>query len=70
VDDVVVDRSGGVELYQGRSRLCCVCDCRFGDVEVNGPPGRNVNNFTIVAIRGSLNTEIRGENLQGVGFLW
>jgi hypothetical protein len=42
----------------------------FGDVEVNGPPGRNVNNFTIVAIRGSLNTKIRGENLHGAGFLW
>jgi len=40
----------------------------FGDVEVNGPLGRNVNNFTLVAIRGSLNTKIRGETYMELGF--
>lgn len=39
-----------------------------GDVEVNGPPGRNVNNFITIAIRSLSNTEIEAENLHGVRF--
>jgi hypothetical protein len=37
----------------------------FGDVEVNGPPGRNVNNFTIVAIRRSFEQQNKRRKLTG-----
>jgi hypothetical protein len=34
-----------------------------GDVEVNVPPGRNVNNFITIAIRSISNTKQEAENL-------
>ena len=41
----------------------------FGDVEVNGPPGRNVNNFIAIAKSSASNPKIEGENIHGVDFL-
>lgn len=34
-----------------------------GDMEVNGPPGRNVNNFITIAKSSASNTKIEGENI-------
>jgi hypothetical protein len=40
-----------------------------GDMEVNGPPGRNVNNFITIAKSSASNTKIEGENIHRVDFL-
>jgi hypothetical protein len=52
-----------------RGRVVVFVIVAKGDMEVNGPPGRNVNNFITIANSSASNTQIEGENVHGVGFL-